>query len=300
MSSNNDMNYRKRKPTTIPETVSSNDEGQNPKDQKKARRVSATRATPVVKTEHAATANTASIEYEELISSIGKMVEDLCHSDNTKVNAALVALDQDFIKDEKKYESFVSAGGCLALVLLLKKCLDKAIDTIPACDQVTELNELAELTTLYNTLDVIIFLTSKHHESQVGISTISGVEVVVKAMKTFPKCAELLDNACHVVAILALCSIGRAKIIESGGIDFLLAVVKNNLDSEIICENACWALSSIVHGSRENTGLLIALGGAAAVAKIRTKWPDNEDVQVEVRALADLIGSEMKAWADEE
>jgi hypothetical protein len=299
MSPNNGMNDRKRKQTTIPETVFSNDEGQNPRD-RRARRVSTTNATPVVKTENAATANTASIEHEKMISSIGKMIEDLCLSDNTKVNAALVALDQDFIKDKKKYESFVSAGGCLALVLLLKKCLDKAIDLIPACDQVAEVDELAELTTLQKALYAILNLTVEHDESQVGISTISGVEVVVKAMKTFPKCAELLDNACHAVAILALCSIGRAKIIESGGIDFLLATVNNNLDSEIICENACWALSSIVHGSKENTGLLITLGGATAVAKVRTKWPDNEDVQVEVRALADLIGSEMKAWADEE
>jgi hypothetical protein len=63
------------------------------------------------------------------------------------------------MEDKKKYESFVSAGGCLALVLLLKVCLDKAIDVIPACYQVTELNKLAELTVLHNTLNVIIPLT---------------------------------------------------------------------------------------------------------------------------------------------
>jgi hypothetical protein len=60
------------------------------------------------------------------------------------------------------------------------------------------------------------------------------------------------------------------------------------------------AILHIVKGSKENTGRLITLGGAAAVAKVRTKWSDNDDVQTQVRKLADLIVSEMKAWAGEE
>jgi hypothetical protein len=58
-------------------------------------------------------------------------------------------------------------------------------------------------------------------------------------------------------------------------------------------------LGSILH-SRGQQGKHRAVDGGVAVAKIRTKWPNNEDVQTWVRKLANLIGVEMKAWADEE
>jgi hypothetical protein len=68
------------------------------------------------------------------------------------------------------------------------------------------------------------------------------------------------------------------------------------LGSAIVCQNACSALHNIVHDSKENVGLLINLGGGSALAKVRTKWPDNNDVQTYVRCLANLIAAEMKAW----
>jgi hypothetical protein len=52
-------------------------------------------------------------------------------------------------------------------------------------------------------------------------------------------------------------------------------------------------MESIVGGGKENTGLLISLGGGTAVAKVRTKWPNR------VRKLTNLIASEMKVWAGE-
>jgi hypothetical protein len=45
---------------------------------------------------------------------------------------------------------------------------------------------------------------------------------------------------------------------------------------------------------------LISLGGAAAVAKVRKEWPDEEEVQPDVQRLAKLIGTEMNSWADKE
>jgi hypothetical protein len=112
----------------------------------------------------------ASIEHAETFQSIGKMIQDLFHSDNAKVNAALDALNPDFMKVKMKSERFVRAGGCLALVQLLKKCLDKAIASIPACDHVADLTDHAELSTLRMTLSVIIHLTFNHHESRDGIA----------------------------------------------------------------------------------------------------------------------------------
>jgi hypothetical protein len=181
----------------------------------------------------------------------------------------------------------------------VKNCLDKAIGRIPACDQVTKLDELDELAILHNTLVIITILTL-HHGSKIGIAAVGGVEVVVKIMKTFPKCEALQEMAGNALNNLANCSIGKAKVIESGGIEVHLAAIHNHLGSAIICTDACWALHNIVKESKENTGLLISLGGATAVAKVRTKWPDNNDVQFSARTLANLIAEEMKVWADEE
>jgi hypothetical protein len=65
---------------------------------------------------------------------------------------------------------------------------DKAIDEFSACDQVTELNELAELTTLNKTLNVIISWTFLDDEIKaVGITAIGGVEAIVWVLQTFPR-----------------------------------------------------------------------------------------------------------------
>jgi dissimilatory sulfite reductase (desulfoviridin) alpha/beta subunit len=161
-------------------------------------------------------------------------------------------------------------------------------------------NELAELSTLDNTLSVIIRLTFQHAESRSSISAIGGVAAVVKAMKNFPKCQALQLNACTSLRNLALCSIGKANAFEWDGIKALLAAVNNHLVSAILCREACWALCNMVKGSKENVGLLITLGGGAAVAKVRKEWPDNNDVQTRVRRLANYFAAEWKACADKE
>jgi hypothetical protein len=89
-------------------------------------------------------------------SSVVKMFQDLFRSDNVKVSGTLDALNHDPMKDNKIYDKLQAVGGCSALVHLMQNCLDKAIDEFPACDQVTELKECAEVTTLNKTLIVII------------------------------------------------------------------------------------------------------------------------------------------------
>jgi hypothetical protein len=271
--------------TKATETVASND-GQNPEEESKA-------------------------EEKEGVSleGAGKLIRDLLHSANTQVDAALDAFFLDLKNEDekecksfvkKKCDNFVTAGGCLALLQLLNKYLDKSIAIIQACDQVTELNELAELTTLYKTLGVIISLTFHHDESRVGIAVIGGVEAVVKVMKSFPKCVDLQEDAFRALINLVCCGIGKKQAIESGGIEVVLAAINNHLDSALVCEIACWALTNIVTGSKENTGRLITLGAGAAVDKVRTKWADNNDVQTQVRKLAGYFAAEWKARCDEE
>jgi hypothetical protein len=126
------------------------------------------------------------------------------------------------------------------------------------------------------------------------------VEAVVKIMKTFPKCQPLQELACYALQnVMCKGVTGKKKVVENGGIEVLIAGINNHLGSAILCEGACMALFNFVYGSKENTCLIISLGGGAAVAKIRTKWPDNNDLQYWVQKLAKLIASEMKSWADE-
>ena len=246
------------------------------------------------------TSSTSAAPESSRMEIIGALIQDLAHSDNARVNEALDVFSLEFMKDKKKRESLVTAGGCLALVHLTRNCLDKAIAMIPSCDQVTELWELTELATLYKTLNVIIILTFQHDESRVAIAAIGGVEAIVKAMNTFPKCHALQERACGALRNLACCGLGKKKVAEKGGIEVLLAAINNHLGSAILCQKGCWALYNIVNGSKQNTELLISFGGGAAVAKVRTKWPDNDDVQYQVRKLTRLIALEMKAWADDE
>jgi hypothetical protein len=119
-------------------------------------------------------------------------------------------------------------------------------------------------------------------------------------MKTFPKCQALQRVACRALLNLTCCSCSKAKAIESDGIEGLLAAINNHLSSSDICENACWALLNVLQRSKENIGLLINLGGGAAVDKVRTKWPDNDNVQIKVRFLAKDFAAEWKALANED
>jgi hypothetical protein len=181
--------------------------------------------------------------------------------------------------------------------LLSMRCFWISIDSIPACDQVTDLNALAELTTLHKTLRAVTKLTLRHDASKVGIAAIGGVEALVKIMKTFPKCQALQVRAC-VALLNVMCNntTGKKKAIESGGIEVVLAAINNHLDSAILCRRACKALFSMIRSSKENTCLIISLGGATAFTKVRTKWADDNDIQYWVRQLVTLIASEMNSW----
>jgi hypothetical protein len=303
---------RKRKQTAeaLETGVVSNSNDDDDQSKSKARRVStdaqeATYAvashetneeTPTANANATTASSTPIATPETSLESAGALIQDLLHSDNAKVNAALQGLNLDSMKDEKKREFFVAAGGCLALVQALKKCLDKAMKKIPQCDQVTNLN-VAELIYILKALTVILNLTGLHEESRVGITVIGGVEAVVKIMKTFPKCQNLQERACAALRNLAYKNVtGKKQAIESGGIEAVLAAINNHLDSASLCERACWALSTIVDDSKENTVLLLSLGGGAAVANVKTKWPDDGNVQTALKSLTQLIVAEMSNW----
>jgi hypothetical protein len=327
--SSNDENNRKRKATIIPDAISSNDR-QNPKEDSfkawKAHRGSTNASTSIaaslevasvptaaslqvdtlVATENANTVNTfaaaaaaAATKQEESMESSGQMIQDLFHSDNSEVSDALDALKRDLKVDNQKRESFVTAGGCLALVRLIKYRLKKARKKVPACDHVIELNESPELETLRKTLGVLTTLTLNHNESKVGISSVGGVEAVVKVVKMFPMCRVLQVCACGTLTKLTECNLGKKKAVETGAMELLLAAINNHLDAYYGCYFACAALSNIIEKEdKENIRLFISLGGATAVAKLREEWPDDNVIQAWVRSHARLIGTAMKNWTE--
>jgi hypothetical protein len=215
------LNHRKRKPTVVVSNDDDND-GQSPKESKSRRVSTDTLAFNVaslptiaaVTTERTSTANAVSAvnaEQEEAMESIGKLVQDLFHADAAVVRTALDALDLNLADDKKKSDKIQAVGGCLAIVQLVKDFLKKATEKIPACDQVTQLNELAELKTLEVSLNLITRLTYNHAGSKVGISSIGGVEAIVKVMKKFPNCQKFQWSACVVIYNLTCCNIGKKK-----------------------------------------------------------------------------------------
>jgi hypothetical protein len=116
------------------------------------------------------------------------------------------------------------------------------------------------------------------------------VEGVVKIMKTLPKCHTLQKCACGALRnVISRNVTGKKEAIESGVIEVVLAAMNNHLDSAKLCEHTCCALYNIVTNSKENTGLLISLGGRTTVAKVRKEWLDNNDIQTQMQKLADLI-----------
>jgi hypothetical protein len=292
--SSKDASHRKRKPPQHSDPFSDTDE-RTPKNSK-ARKMSldaspSTSAslqidTPAA-TEEATTVNSAAAtttEDDDVIKRIGKMIQDLAHSDNAKVNAALDALFLGLAeKDKKQCDNIQAVGGCLALLQLLHKYLDKTIAIIPACDQVIELNELAELTTLHKTLSVIIRLTFLHEESKVGITAIGGVEAVVKVMKTFPRCQTLQEYACRALANLTYKNVtGKKQATESGGCLVLVQLMKNTLD----------VITNVTHQHEESKVGITAVGGVEAVVKVMKTFPKCQVLQERAcRALFNLTYS---------
>jgi hypothetical protein len=127
-----------------------------------------------------------------------------------------------------------------ALVNLVKESLKTATKKLRRdIDHVTELSELAELQTLFQSLHVITNLTVHHDDSKVGISSVGGVQAILKCMKTLPKCAALQVKACHVLLSLTCCSIGKKKALEAGGVAIILDAVNHHIGCASICEHAC-------------------------------------------------------------
>jgi hypothetical protein len=130
-------------------------------------------------------------------------------------------LNLDLVKD-KRNARFEAVGGLLRPCSPLNKCLDKVIEPSPRAKSSHRFEwRLLELTTLHKTLVSSPQLIN-HYDSKVGIAAIGGVvEQLSRSYRHF-KLPNTTGRALIVVLNLACCSIGKQKVIETGGIEFCL------------------------------------------------------------------------------
>jgi hypothetical protein len=241
--------------------------------------------------------------HEESLQTIGKLVQDLFHYGHpAAVRAALDALYAHLnLKGKSKNHDFVTVGGCAALAQLLNNCVRTAAKEIREQSLSTELlGELSELKTVCKTLRLVALLLDTHRESRVAMTAIGGVEAIVSVLKTFRNCEDLQTLACYSLRMLAQCKIGKITAVEAGAMQVLLVAINDYLGrSANTCGHALYALVNLVKESKENTELLISLGGAAAVVKVKKfKWGYDSGVQPPLRNLATLLTEEIDRWDD--
>jgi hypothetical protein len=199
----------------------------------------------------------------------------------------------DLDSDKKKFNIMFAVGGGYSLVQLVEIFCKKAVRKFPDPSQVMEVDKV-ELYILEKSLDVITELTYHIHECGSAMSAVGGVEAVIAVMKTFPKCQALHESACYVLVNLTWsCNIGTDNAVASVGFEVLLDAVNYHLDSAVVCEKAFGVIESVISESKENTKLFMNAGGVAALTEVRTKWPNNDEIQHVVRILAKLIAAQM-------
>jgi hypothetical protein len=79
-----------------------------------------------------------------------------------------------------------------------------------------------------------------------------------------------------------------------------LAAINNHLGHADTCERACSILMIMIADSNDKTELFIRLGGATAVAKVKTKWPGNYRIQNGMRRLSKSIAAHFTRWGIDE
>jgi hypothetical protein len=113
-----------------------------------------------------------------------------------------------------------------------------------------------------------------------------------------PKIQE--EYACFLLHNLASCFVGKKRILEVDGMEYLLAATKNHLNHADTCERACSTLMIVVADSNENTERFLHMNGANAVVKIKNRWPGNYRIQTGMCHLSKSIAAPFIRWGESE
>jgi hypothetical protein len=271
-------NDRKRKPTEAPDpVVNSNTDESSPRDTRPRR----------VSMEAQFVANIASVSRGTVaapygsVEGIEKLIQALTCSNGAVADAALNVLyrysKRDF--DSLSWAKIAAVGGCFALVQLVKKSLEMAIEVIPLRNQVNEFHLQVVKGRLNKAFIIISNMTHGHPMSRFGINSFGGVEELVKVMKTFPKHHPWLQlRVCNALCNLTACPVGRKRADEVGAIEVLLTTIKSYPGNKYIFLYGCRALTNMCKTSFERTKQLIGLGGI-------TTWPDDPEARAAAKGL---------------
>jgi hypothetical protein len=291
-------NDRKRKSTEAPEPVVSS----NTTDERstRPRRVSmeapssvssahAVAPTPgndaIVSSIASASRGTVAAPYGS-VEGIGKLIHALTCSNEAVVDAALDSLYRYSIRGfgSLSWAKIAAVGGCFAIVQLVLKSLETAIEIIPLRDQVDDFHLQVVTGRLSRAFIIISNMTHVYPISMYSINSIGGVEVLVKTMQTFPNHPWLQLRACNALCNLTACPVGRKRADKVGAIEVLLTTIKSYPRNKYIFLYGCRALTNMCESSFERTKLLIGLGGI-------TTWPDDIEARHTAKCLLRVVAA---------
>ncbi|KAK6929165.1 Kinesin motor domain [Dillenia turbinata] len=129
---------------------------------------------------------------------------------------------------------------------------------------------------------------AKHKPNQAKDMVFVGLQKIITLLKS-----EELDTQIHavkVVANLAAEDINQEKIVEEGGLDALLMLVRSSSNATIL-RVASGAIANLAMNDL-NQGLIISKGGAQLLATTASKTDDPQTLRMVAGALANLCGNE--------
>lgn len=219
------------------------------------------------------------------------------------------SIDADLAIEDKSLRTFerlfVAAGGCKDSVLLLKEQLSTVTHSLPMSTLIPDFNEIddaetaAELKILSTAIKQVCTLTCApcDPEENVRVEFVKRgcVKVVVKAMRKFPRCAELQWDACIILWNLLQSSEGRKSGLKAGAMGALLTAVKNHPAEYHICNEALSTLGTLIEGSLSCTRRLMGMDAVTVASRALDDWPADSDAHGAARRLLGLFVTELNA-----
>jgi hypothetical protein len=219
------------------------------------------------------------------------------------------SIDADLAIEDKSLRTFerlfVAAGGCKDSVLLLKEQLSTVTHSLPMSTLIPDFNEIddaetaAELKILSTAIKQVCTLTCApcDPEENVRVEFVKRgcVKVVVKAMRKFPRCAELQWDACIILWNLLQSSEGRKSGLKAGAMGALLTAVKNHPAEYHICNEALSTLGTLIEGNLSCTRRLMGMDAVTVASRALDDWPADSDAHGAARRLLGLFVTELNA-----
>jgi hypothetical protein len=225
---------------------------------------------------------------------------DLFDPDVAVVETALNYLNRSRLaQDDEKRVKVVSAGGCLALVMLVKNRLETLFPKWEpiAWNSALEEGEMmrVERRLLFKTLSLIKAVAYKNEKSVNVFARIGGIEATIALMEAIPLCGEIQGVACGVLCSLTAkeSDFGVARVMAARGVETLITAIRQHPQNRDVCRYACKALINLTLDSKENAMVVEKRGGITAVGTVIEKWPEGSEPYDAAKSLVKEVS---KMW----